>query len=208
MAIQWLVIFVLRVPFGYQYSSNVVLPLLTTLVYAFTWADSDEAPQTAASAWERVLERSWAVIVLDLAVGLVQGIGWASVQVADPIDVSLGIVVLVVTAPLVFADVSATVDEMPVWWILPGAVWRAMRAARGTVYLRALALVALGLLVQLAQKPLYDVVAATHVANPEFWSQVPLYAIAVPPIAALTALVYRDATRKAANDDAQPEIGD
>jgi hypothetical protein len=206
--IQWLVVFPFHVPFGYQYSTVVLLPLLTTLVYAFSWADSDESPQPATSTWERVLERSWAVIVLDLAVGLIQGTGIASIAAADPIDVSIGIVVLVVSAPLVFADTSATVDEMPVWWLLPGALWRGVRAARGAVYVRAIALVALGLLVQLVQKPLFDWMQSAHVANAEFWSQVPLNAITVAPIGALTALIYRDATREAADDAADSGIGD
>ena len=204
---QALVVLFIRVPFGFQYSTVVMLPLLTTLVYAFSWADSDESPQPAVATWERVLERSWAVIVLDLLVGLIQGAGIGSIEAADTIDVCLGIVVLIVSAPLVFVDTSATVDEMPVWWILPGALWRGVRAARGPVYLRAIALLALGLLVALVEKPLFDWMQAAHLANPKFWSEVPLNAISVAPIAALTALVYRDATRKLPNDEPKAGIG-
>jgi len=208
MALQWIVVFGFHIQYGYEYSSAVLLPLLTTIAYAFTWADSDESPQTAASTWERVLERSWAVIVLDLGVGLVQGIGFASVRTGDPINLTLGIIVLVITAPLVFADTSATVDDMPVWWILPGAVWRAMRVARGPVYLRAVILVALAVVVDIAQRELFDRMHHAKIADADFWSQMPINALAVVPVAALTALVYRDAKHKAAKAEVEPSSGD
>jgi hypothetical protein len=205
---QALVVFVWRVPFGLTYSTFVLPPLLTTLVYAFVWADSDETPQPSAATWERVLERSWAVIVIDLFLTILVGTGLGEIQTQDSIEVILGIVMLVVAIPLVFTDTSATVDEMPVWWLLPGAFWRSVRAARGPVYLRAIAILALGLIPALAQKPLFDWLQAMHVAGADFWSVVPLNAITLVPIAALTALVYRDATRKPANDDAENRIGD
>jgi hypothetical protein len=205
---QALIVFVWRIPHGLDYSGFVLPPILTTLVYAFVWNDSDEAPQTAASTWERVLERAWAVIVIDLLFSILVNTGINALVIQDPIGVVLGIVILTVAVPLVFADTSATVDEMPVWWLLPGAFWRSVRAARGTVYLRAIAILALGLLALFAQKPLFDWMHHAEIANAEFWAVVPLNAITVTPIAALTALVYRDATRKATNDDAHPEIGD
>jgi hypothetical protein len=205
---QALIVFVWRIPHGLEYSGFVLPPLLTTLVYAFVWADSAEEPQPAASIWERVLERAWAVIVIDLLLTILINTGLIAILAQDPIDIVLGIVILVVAAPLVFADTSATVDEMPVWWLLPGAFWRSVRAARGPAYLRAIAILALILLSGLVQKPLFDWMQAAHIADAEFWSEVPLNAITVTPIAALTALVYRDATRKTANDDVQPGIGD
>jgi hypothetical protein len=205
---QALIVFVWRIPHGLDYSGFVLPPILTTLVYAFVWSDSDEAPQTAGSTWERVLERAWAVIVIDLLFSILVNTGLHGIALQDPIDVVLGIVILVVAVPLVFADTSATVDEMPVWWLLPGAFWRSLRAARGTVYLRAVAILALGLLALFAQQPLFDWMHHAEIANAEFWAAVPLNAITVTPIAALTALVYRDATRKPANGDAQVGIGD
>jgi hypothetical protein len=205
---QALVVFVWRVPFGIAYSGFVLPPLLTTLVYAFVWADSDDTPQTAASTWERVLERAWAVIIIDLVLTILINTGIGGIVAQDPVDVVLGVVILVIAAPLVFADASATVDAMPVWWLLPGAFWRSVRAARGPAYLRAIAILALVLLSSLVQKPLFDWMQAAHVAYAEFWSEVPLNAITVAPIAALTALVYRDATRKAPTTEAEPGIGD
>ncbi len=183
-------------------------PLLTTLVYAFVWSDSDEEPHANAATWERVLERAWAVIVIDLIFTILVGTGLRGIVTQDPLEIGIGIVILLLAAQLVFADTSATVDEMPVWWLVPGALWRSLRTARGGVYLRAIAILALSLLSFLAQEPLFDWMQAMHVVNAEFWSEVPLNAITVPPIAALTALVYRDATRKIANDAAEDRIGD
>jgi hypothetical protein len=205
---QALIVFVWRFPHGLDYSGFVLPPLLTTLVYAFVWSDSDEAPQATAVTWERVLERAWVVIVIDLIFTILVGTGLSGIRTREPIEIGIGIVILLLAAQLVFADTSATVDEMPVWWLLPGALWRSLRIARGAVYLRAIAILALSLLSFLAQEPLFDWMQAMHVANAEFWAEVPLNAITVAPIAALTALVYRDATRKTANDDAEDRKSD
>jgi len=205
---QALVVFVWRVPHGLVYSGYVLPPLYTTLVYAFVWADSDEAPQNAGSTWERVLDRAWAVIVIDLVFTIFVNTGLDGIITQDPVDVVLGIVILMISAPLVFADTSATVDEMPVWWLIPGAFWRSLRTARGPVYLRAIAILCLALIPAIAQAPLFDWMHHAEIANAEFWSAVPLNAVTVAPIGALTALVYREATRKRAKDDAEPRLGD
>jgi hypothetical protein len=203
-----LVVFVWRVPHGLAYSGYVLPPLYTTLVYAFVWADCADTPQSAASTWERVLERAWAVIVIDLVFSIFVNTGLSGIVTQDPVEVVLGIVILMISATLTFADTSATVDEMPVWWLLPGALWRSLRIARGQVYLRAIAILALALIPAILQVPLFDWMHHAEIANAEFWSTVPLDAITVAPIAALTALVYREATRKTAKDDAEPRLGD
>jgi hypothetical protein len=206
---QALVALVWRVPFGLAYSSFIVPPLLTTLVYAFAWADSDDAPQGASATWERVLDRAWAVIVIDLVTTILVSTGLNGILAQDPVDIVLGCVILLICAPLVFADTSATVDEMPVWWLLPGAFWRSLRTARGETYLRAIAILAFGLIPALLQPRLLDWMQAKDLANADFWSSVPLNAVTLVPIAVLTALVYRDATRKAPNTETETkEIGD
>jgi hypothetical protein len=194
-----LIVFVFRVPHGIEYSAFVLPPLLVTLVYAFVWADSDPDPQPASATWERVLERAWAVIVIDLFVSLVQGQGVAGIASSDPFEIVFGIAILLLTAPIIFVDVSATVDNLPVWWILPGAFWRGVRAVRSRpAFLRAIAIIAIGLLVFLGEVHLFDWMHHAGIANADFWSHVPVDTIGAVPIAALTALVYRDATRPGA----------
>ena len=173
------------------------------------WADSDDVPQSAAATWERVLDRSWVVIVIDLIFTIFANDGLSAILSQDPLNVIVGTVILLISATLVFADTSGTVDDMPVWWLLPGAFWRSLRVARGTVYLRALAILCLELIQALAQVPLFDWMRELKIASPDFWSSVPLNAITLVPIAALTALVYRDATRKAPDAETETnEIGD
>jgi hypothetical protein len=204
VGLEALVVFVWRVQYGIVYSGFVIPPLLTTLVYAFVWADVAETPPSAAATWERVLERSWAVIVIDLVLSIVQIAGVEGVQTGDPLQVMSGIALLIASAALIFADTSATVDDMPVWWTLPGAFWRGARAVRnGPVFLRAVAIVALGLLAYELQAAVFEWMKDAHISNAEFWSQIPIEAVTIPPIAALTALVYRDATAIQAQDDAQ-----
>jgi hypothetical protein len=209
IGVQALIAFVWRVPFGLAYSSFIIPPMLTTLVYAFVWADSDDAPESAASIWERILERVWAVIVIDLVITILLNTGLTGILAQDPIDIVLGSVIMLISAPLLFADTIATVEEMPVWWLLPGAFWRSLRVARGPIYVRAVAILALNLIPALVQVQLLDWMHAKGIANPDFWSLVPLNALTLPPIAAITAVVYRDATRKTPSAEAEnAEIGD
>jgi hypothetical protein len=188
---------------GLIYAGFVIPPLLTTLVYAFVWADGDAEPPGLGAIWERVLERSWAVLVVDLVTSLILAFAQSYILAGDALEMLTGFALFGVSASLVFADTSATVDAMPVWWMLPGAFWRSVQASmRGPTLPRAIVILGLVLLVALLQAQLYDLLQRTHVAAAEFWSQVPLEAASVPPIAALTALVYRDATRTKVDADA------
>jgi hypothetical protein len=192
---QALVVFGWHGTHALEYASFTIPPLLTTLVYAFAWADVKPEPTPAPAIWERILERSWAVIAIDLVTTIVTSFGLGSLLSADPIDILAGIGILGLSATLIFADVSATVDAMPWWWILLGSFWRSVRATwQGPTLFRALTLVALELLVFGMQLTLQGWLTTLHVAKAEFWSQVPLSALTVPPLAALTMLVYHDAT--------------
>jgi len=201
---QAVVVFALRVPNGIVYCGFVFAPLLTALVYACVWADTAQKRPPQMAVWERALERSWAVILIDLAVSFVQITGAGGFRTGDLSDAFIGLAILIMSATFVFADASATLDEMPVWWLVPGALWRSVQAClNGIVFGRAITIVALSIACGFLQDPIYALLQSAHVANADFWASIPLDDATVPPIAALTALVYRDATRPAGERGAE-----
>ncbi len=193
IALQWSLVF-LRVPHAIEIGTSIVPALLVTLVYAFVDADSKAEPPPAAAIWERVLERSWAVIVIDFFTSIVVAVGVSGTATGSPLDMLIGALVLLLSALLVFADASATVDDgIPFWWLLPAAFQRSILASwRGPALVRAIAILAMWLTVTGASGSLVSVLTHAHVANADFWAQVPIEAIVTPPLAALTVLVYRD----------------
>lgn len=204
IGLQALVAVVARVPHGTDLGSFIVPPILTTLVYAFVSADARREPVPARVVWERFLERAWAVIVIDFVLTYVAAIGLSGTASADPLDAIVGILAIGLSVVLVFADAAATVDDdVTVWSLIPRAFGRSLvGACRGPVFLRALAILALQLLVFALENQLYALLTHLHVSDAAFWSQVPLLTVAVLPLSALTVLVYLDATadRAAASD--------
>lgn len=199
---QALVAIVWRVPHGTDLDSFIVLPILTTLVYAFAAADAGSEPVTAAAVWERFLERSWAVIVIDFVLAYVSAIGLSAGLSSEPLDMVAGMLVFGLSALLVFTDASATVDDdVTVWSVIPRAFLRSFQTSwRWPVFSRALAIFAIQLVVYALQNELYALLARRHVPEAAFWSQIPILTVVGVPLAALTVLVYLDAT--AARTDA------
>jgi hypothetical protein len=181
-------------PAAVDVSSSVALPLLTALVYARVWGDSNEevGPQ---AVWERFLERAWAVIVIDFAITWL----WTRAQLAGfsssaPLQIA-GIFAFAAVLFFIFADASATIDDdMTVFNVIPRAFLRsAMVTLNPAIYLRALVLVAFNLLLIYGQFAIYFALVRFGVAQTLFWTAVPLPTLATAPLAALTLLVYQDA---------------
>ncbi len=173
----------------------MVPALLTALVYAFVWNDAREKPLPDRAAWERFLERAWAVIVIDFAAAYVASIGAAGTASADAAAIGVGIVAMIASVLILFADVAATVDDDgTVWSLVPRAFLKSAAVAfRPSVLVRAIAIFAFQLLILAAQESIQLALTGAHVPNAEVWSTVPLPTLLVPPVAALTLLVYRDA---------------
>ncbi|HEY1655467.1 MAG TPA: hypothetical protein VGF86_10160 [Candidatus Tumulicola sp.] len=192
IAVQTLVALVGRVPHGIDLDTFVVPPILTTLVYAFVAADARAQPVETRAIWERFLERSWAVIAIDFVLSIVSAIGLGSGASGNFIDVLGGVAIVGLSAMLVFADASATVDDdLTVWSVVPRAFARSLTAAwQRSVFPRAFAIFGLQLLVFALQSALYALLQHGHLPNALFWSQIPLLTVAVPPLSALTVLVY------------------
>ena len=186
--------FLWRSQAGIEVSSDVALPLLTALVYARVWGDSNENIPSQV-VWERFLERAWAVIVIDFLVSwlferaLVLG---AAPTIVEQLGVFLAYTLVLF---IIFADAGATIDDgVTVWSVIPLAIARsALVTLNPITFARALVLFCINVGVALAQFALYSALVHDRVGQALFWSTVPLATVVQPPIAALTLLVYQDA---------------
>ncbi|HEY5425896.1 MAG TPA: hypothetical protein VIJ77_05035 [Candidatus Tumulicola sp.] len=201
IGLQALLAIVWRVPHAVLLGSFVVLPILTTLVYAFVAADTRPEPMPAAAAWERFLERSWAVVIIDFVLAYIGAIGLSGASSAAPVGAIVGILALGLSAALVFTDAAATVDDdVTVASVIPHAFVRGLTTAwRWPIFPRAIAIFSIQLIVYALENATFTLLQHRHVAEPEFWSQVPILTLVVPPLAALTGLVYLDANEAGAN---------
>jgi hypothetical protein len=176
-------------------ASVIVEPFFVAIVTAFTYADI-RGDLSRGATWLRVLERSWAVLVIGLLVNLVAALGFESIAIADPFQKLLGAAVIVVAISLVFADVHAIiVDDAEPWWML---VPRSLGAStlmvwQGQAFARAIILFTLRILVPTLLTSL--VVAAIdkrHVPQAPFWANAVTVLLLSAPVQAFCTYVYLD----------------
>lgn len=198
IALEAIIVFV-----GHPYKQNnaiiadvIVEPFLATLVTAFTYADVREDLSVRAT-WLRVLERSWAVLIIDLLLQLIGVLGLGSIAATDLIDKLLGVGVLIIAISFVFADVHATVveDAEPWWLLVPRSLGVSMAVAwQGITFARAL--IVFGISVPFAQ--LFNALIqaafnAQHLPAAFFWGNVLSTVLLLPPVQAFCTYVYLDA---------------
>lgn len=195
-AVQIALALVWRVPHAIDLGNAICLPLLTALVYAFVSADAGESRVAERLVWERFLERAWAVIVLDFLLGYVWTAALVFSMSANFLDLLVGVVGFIFSVFVVFADAAAVVDDdVTVWTVIPRSLLRSISTTwSSTVFSRALAIMSIMLLEFVAQNVLYFAFAQLHVPEPTFWAWDPIATLVTPPIAAITVVVYRDAT--------------
>ena len=179
----------------------VVAPIQIAIVYAFASAVGVPTSETLF----RAFERSWAVVLIDFAVGMVQNSALASiVQGGALVDAFLGGLLMSATAFFVFADVDAVIgSHTSLIWVIPGALLRSIRTIiRSRIYPRAFLILIVQIGVYAASTALEGILAR-HLA-PALASTiatVALQVVAVAPIGAFTALVYKEATSRESETD-------
>jgi hypothetical protein len=166
------------------------------IVTAFTYADVRGDLSTGAT-WLRVLERSWAVVLIGLFFQLIVLIGIQSIIAADIFDKLLGAGVIIIAVSLIFADVHATViDDAEPWWLLvPRSLAASMVVAwQGIAFARALIVFMLAVLLpELVSSLVQNVLTARHLPAPFFWANAAAVLLLLPLVQAFCTLVYLDA---------------
>lgn len=202
LGVQLVLLIAIPVPHGMLVVPTIVLPVLVTATYAIAAAARASQPVARSAVWERVLERSWAVILIDFFIVFLTAIAIGSSLQSDWLDRVLGVVALLYTATLVFADAIATiVDDVSFWALLPTALWMSVRIAwtPGT-FIRTIWLLCIGLLLTLAQNEIFHLLTLQHVGHADVWAEIPLATFATVPLSVLVLLVYVDALRARVSD--------
>ena len=184
-------------PHAVDLGGAIAIPLVTALVYAFVSADDAESPVAENLVWERFLERAWAVIVIDFLLSYVWTAALVYSTSSKIVELLAGLAAFGFSVVAVFADAGAVVDDdVTVWTVIPRAILRSVATAwSSTIFMRALAIVSFALLAFVAQSSLYIALTHFNVSQADFWAQVPIATVITPPLAAITVIVYRDATR-------------
>jgi hypothetical protein len=177
-------------------ASVIVEPFFVAIINAFTYADSREDLSLSVT-WLRVLERSWAVLLIDLLATLIVIIGLQSLFSTDLFQKLLGSAVIVVAVSLVFADVHAiAVDDAEPWWLLvPRSLGASIATAwQGITFTRALLLFAIGTLFRFVITTIAQgALDAHHVPLSLVWANAIPVMLLLPMVQALTTYVYLDA---------------
>ena len=195
IALEASVVVLWHVPVALEFANDAITPILVTLVYAFVAADMREVREGNAAISARALERVWAVIVIDFLVTILfeNGLGYLSIAT---IPGSLGgTLLLFFAAMLIFADVSATIDDTAsLILLIPNAIARSIvTAVQRRMFYRVLILFTAQFVVGFVANAIYAGLHAAHLAHPMLWSIVPVTAIASVPFAAVTVVLYRTA---------------
>jgi hypothetical protein len=177
-------------------ASFIVEPFFLAIVTAFTYADV-RGDLSVGATWLRILERSWAVLIIGLLLDLITIIGLQSIIATDLIDKLLGAGVIIVAVSLVFADVHAmVVDDAEPWWLLvPRSLGISMAISwQGVAFARALVVFIVSeVLPSFVTSFVQTLLEARHAPVPIFWANAVSVVLLLPVVQAFCTYVYLDA---------------
>ena len=102
----------------------IVLPLVASFIYLWVTDLPDGSPRPLGAMLERLLERSWAVILIDLVLSLVQSL------TTVPGMILWDLLLVPLLAATIFADVAATLDsDLSAIELIPHAIVRTLSLA-------------------------------------------------------------------------------
>jgi hypothetical protein len=179
-----------HVPFADAYAVLVGEPLLIAVVTVYAGCDARGILPNAGERWSRIVDRAWAVIVVDVGLSFVTTSGLEAMSTAEPTNILLGTLVLFLGAMLVYAEPYICLnDDVPVLSLVPYAIVRSMILAWVNMS-RIFSLFALQLAVTVAN--VYLDQAASHWFKSFAWINMVYWAIVNVPLAALFAVAYLD----------------
>jgi hypothetical protein len=194
LAAEAAIYFLLHPKLGNVAGDAIFPPILTTIVYVYVAANLPDESQRTARPWERILERVWAVIVIDFITSLIFAVGLSGFAMGSLLNAALGVTVLFMFATMLFADVYAAVEpNVTVLGVVPLAFLRSVSLAwqKGNLP-RILVILSLWLVFNAMQAAFFTLFSHWHVRDAAFWADAPFALLATIPIAAFTALVYFD----------------
>lgn len=192
-ALQALFYAFVHVKFADMYAALIGPPLVTVVVTVFCGADANGTLPTAGARWERILERAWAVILLDVGISFAILAGEQSMMLTgDAGDILLGILTVFLSAMLVYAEPFACLsEEVRTLTLVPFALLRSMTLAWVDMS-RIFALFALQLVLQIVLEFVQQVLTHNRMQSAVPWVEMALGTLITAPLAALFAVAYLD----------------
>jgi hypothetical protein len=175
---------------------TIVMPILSLVVYVFVGTDATGQEVPRGARWERIFERSWAVIVIDVVITILLSSAIAGLSTPDATGLLIGVLAYALVMLTIYADVNAALEpKVSALWLVPNAFRRSASLAlhRFNIYL-TLALVATDMVVSILPQLFASWLASMHVANADFWALIPLQTLLQVPFAALVVVVYFECT--------------
>lgn len=165
-------------------------PLVIVVATVFAAADATGKPP-AALCWERILDRGWAIVLIDFGLSFINANGRAGVQSSDATDILYGFLTLLLGGMLVYAEPFAALQsEVSPFTLIPFAMLRSMTLA-WVNFSRILALTAveigLGILLQLGAQ-----YAGRAGIDADIWFWIVLQTLLAAPLAILFTVAYLD----------------
>lgn len=177
-------------------ASGIVLPMLTALIYAFVAGDALKTSDDRA-IWGRILERVWAVIVIDFINTAFAVVSLAVTSAGTLAALAGGTALQMLVALTVFADVVAVLDDDGDRWftLVTRSYARTFGIAlqRGNLW-RCFVVYGLSLVALVLETGLAELVTRIGIPSVSFWGPLALGTILAVPISAFTIVVYFDAT--------------
>lgn len=172
------------------YAMLIGPPLAIAVITVFTGADAT-GTLTLAQRWERIAERAWAIVIIDVGLSFVNASGLQTVQTGDAVNVVFGFLTLLLSGMLVYAEPFAALEnEAQALTIVPFAILRSMMLAWVNIS-RIFALLAVQ--VGLDIVVLFAEQGARRVGiNGTLWVDLALQTLLTAPLAALFAVAYLD----------------
>ncbi len=168
-------------------------PVVTALTYAFVGRDEG----ILTGPLQRAFRRWWLVMLVDFIGQLGLSFGLDSFALRDVVT---GILLFAIVVSLIYADVYVVMEDP----LDPLLFFRAIGRSTFTAWngleniARSFVLTALQLSPVYVATILQQRFESHHLQLASFWAQLPLGILITPPLSALTALVYLDATGRGA----------
>lgn len=194
MAIEWCVYRFYNLPAIVFASGIVVGAFVDAIVFAQSKGDVDG--WSSAQVWGRVLERLWAVVVVNFIFTYVLAYAFALLAEGDAVGRILAIPIFLIAVATIFAEaIAVVVDEEHWWFLIVRALGTSIRTAwTGTTMWRAIALFILVLLPNTITAVIGGAFAHGRSPAASFWSDVPLGIVFSIPLDALIVLAFFDAS--------------
>lgn len=166
-------------------------PLVGVVVMVFSGADAAGTLPGAASRWERILERGWAIVVLDAGISFIQTLGLQATAQGDALNAILGMFALFLTAMLVYAEPFACLDAgVRPFSLIPFALMRSMMLAWVNVS-RVFSLFAIELALSIVDLGIVQIHGLGGAAAGQ-WFDLAFWTFATAPLATLFTVAYLD----------------